>query len=216
MNPIIYIIADKASGNCYVGSTINPSVRWKRHLYELKKGTHHSYKLQICFNKVGENGIAFSIVQKTDKNDMDAAEQNWITKLDSVKNGMNVCPIAYNPGSFPKSEEHKAKIGKAHKGRKNTEEAKERMSLAAKTRKQRTMTEEQKAAWKLKISNAKKGRRMSEEAKAKLSKSKTGKKTGPMSDAQKEAIRQSKIGKPLSAYQKQRISQGLRAKHGSC
>jgi group I intron endonuclease len=180
MSSGVYIIAHPETGRCYVGSSIDVARRWKRHDYELRNNKHHSRKLQsVCSER-----LEYSLVEIAEKENLTEAEQRWMERLDSVKNGFNVCPTAGTPSTLPKTDEHKARIGAAHRGRKRSDDAKARMSAAMKGKK-RTPTTAETAA---KISAAKKGRPMAEETKARLSAAKTGVKTGPCSEARRLAI----------------------------
>lgn len=123
------------------------------------------------------------------------------------------------------TDEHKAKISKAGKGRvcskqsiekgrkartglKRTIEQKERMSLAQKNKKQKTL--EEKVLISAKISKNRKGKGTqpkTEDHKRKLSKIFKGKKTGPRSEETKQKMR-----KPKSEAHKKAISLGRIAK----
>lgn len=198
----IYVIAHPSSGRCYVGSSVDVPRRWKRHQADLRQKRHHSFKLQ----RVATESLVFSFVEAT--TDLAAAEQRWIDLLDSVESGFNVCPDAGTAGTLPKTAEHKAKIGAAHRGMKRSDEARARISEAMSGKKRKPLSDAQKA----KISAAKKGRPMSDAAKAKLSAFRSGVSTGPCSDQRRENIRAAKLGKPLSEFHKQRISEGLKAR----
>ncbi len=46
----IYQIVNLLTGKVYIGSSINIDERWRLHRKQLKRGNHHSYKLQWAFN----------------------------------------------------------------------------------------------------------------------------------------------------------------------
>ena len=94
------------------------------------------------------------------------------------------------------SEETRAKIGAAHKGKKHSAESKAKMSAAKKGRK---LSAEHKA----KIGAAKKGRKLSAEHKAKMSKAKKGRKHSAESKAK---MSKAKKGKKTSAETKAKLS----------
>lgn len=176
----VYVIAHKPTGNCYVGSSVDVERRWKRHCADLRKGQHHSYKLNVlCLSE-----LAFSLVDVLEKNDLTEGEQRWMDNLDAVKNGLNVCPNASTPSTLPKTAEHKARIGAAHRGMKRSAEARARMSAAMTGIKRGPLPAEVAA----KISAANKGRKRTEEVKRNLSLLKKGVKTGPCSDSRRLAI----------------------------
>ena len=184
MSTGIYIIANKLTGKCYVGSSVDIVRRWKRHDYELRSGKHHSQKLQRSYAKCGESAFYYSVVEFCEKSDLTVREQHWIDRLDAYSAGYNACPNAGAVGRMPKTPEHRRRIGEAQLGRKRTTEAKARMSKAMSGKTRGPMSDELKA----KISAALKGRKMTQEAKYKLSAAKTGVKTGPCSESRRAAI----------------------------
>jgi group I intron endonuclease len=77
----IYAITHYDSGRLYIGSAINISERWYRHLSSLRRGRHENSYLQRAWNKYGEEAFIlsiFDIVEK--KEDLIPAEQAWIDK----------------------------------------------------------------------------------------------------------------------------------------
>ena len=59
MKGYIYKIINKENGNFYIGSTIEPQKREKRHFGDLKKKKHHCLFLQRAYNKYGANSFEF-------------------------------------------------------------------------------------------------------------------------------------------------------------
>jgi len=186
----VYFIKNLTNGKMYVGSSIDIDRRWKRHKVDLLAGRHHSKPLQNAFNKYGLNCFGYFLAESaTCTKKMAELEAKWIQMLDSVKNGYNINPFPYEIGLMPKSEEHRKKIGKAHVGRKLSEESKEKIRQKALGRKVGPMSEEQKK----KLSEIKKGWKMPEEGKEKLRAFRLGRKTGPMPESQKKAISEAAI-----------------------
>lgn len=63
----IYTIECAANGKRYVGSTSrSPNQRRLEHLHHLRRGRHHSRRLQRCFDKYGEHSLAFRVVEVVD------------------------------------------------------------------------------------------------------------------------------------------------------
>lgn len=184
----IYVIANKVTGKCYVGSSVDIARRWKRHLYELRCGNHHSSKLQNSYLKHGEGAFCFSMVELCSKRDFQEFEQRWLDHLNAHADGYNVCPKACDVSTLPKSEEHKRRIGEAQLGRKRSLPAKENMSKAMTGKKRGPMSAELRA----KISASLKGRAITPEARKKISAAKSGVKTGPCSDERRAAISKAK------------------------
>jgi len=125
------------------------------------------------------------------------------------------------------TEEHKSKIAAAGIGRVNsaetiakrvasctgkvrTQEQRDRMSAAQKSRISHIYTDDEKRVISEKISQALKGKPTSEETKQKLSKANTGKIVGPRSEETKQKMR-----KPKSEEHKKAISEGRRAKYAA-
>lgn len=78
---VIYWIVNKNNGRIYIGSSIDLTGRWKRHRHELKKKTHHSYKLQtdFCHGDTFEWVVVESLDSKeTDREQLLILEQMYI------------------------------------------------------------------------------------------------------------------------------------------
>lgn len=87
----IYHITNKINGKKYIGKTNNAEHRLEQHYSALKKGTHHSIKLQRAFDKYGwENfNFTYSLVEVFDENELNRLEVLEIEKYNSYKNGYN-------------------------------------------------------------------------------------------------------------------------------
>lgn len=129
----------------YIGSSVDVSKRWKDHTYELRKGTHHSQKLQNHFNKYGESDLQYSLLAGSEKEDLIKMEQYFI---DLYKPYFNIAPNAGNtlgkkhrPETITKirlskigkklSEETRLKMGKHRIGKYHSIETRKKMSLSA-------------------------------------------------------------------------------------
>lgn len=79
----IYTITNKITGDCYVGSTtVSFYNRRRDHFKNLRKGSHHSIKLQRAFNKYGEESFKFEILQEIDIIDViPSLEQYWMNLI---------------------------------------------------------------------------------------------------------------------------------------
>jgi hypothetical protein len=108
-----------------------------------------------------------------------------IDTFGAYKHGYNCTPISQNIGLLPKTAEHKRKIGLAHKGRKLSEESKEKIRQKMLGKKRKPRSEETKA----KISQANKGKVRTKEMREHLSIVKTGVPHGrKMTDEHKIAL----------------------------
>lgn len=148
----IYSITNTVNGKKYIGSAVNIKARISRHKLELRRGEHHSQKLQNAWNKYGSDAFVFSVVEFVElRSDLIAREQEWIIKHSSCECGYNVLAFAgsalgykHRPESIAKfsasrrgikfSEEHKAKLSEWQKGSTHSDETKAKRSAALKGR----------------------------------------------------------------------------------
>lgn len=115
----IYAITNTVNGKRYVGSAVNLSKRWWKHLAQLRSKKHHSTKLQNSWNKHGEKAFKFTVLEYVkDLRQLIASEQTHIDAAHAVANGYNVCPRAGSRMGTTVSEETREKLSKAGKGRK--------------------------------------------------------------------------------------------------
>lgn len=128
----IYGIQNTVTGRWYVGSSIELSKRFGRHLWELRQGRHHSQKLQRSFNKHGEAAFRFTVLLFCAKEHLDLFEHRAIQAYRSSLDGYNV---AHEPkGGFMRGrkwpEETKAARIEAMKQFTHTDESKKRIKDA--------------------------------------------------------------------------------------
>lgn len=102
----------------YIGSAIHISKRWKEHLRLLKKGKHHSKKLQSHFDKYGESDLVFIIIEPCLPEFLTIREDTYFKPLPFF----NICPKAGSPLGMRHSEEAKEKNRKANSGKKYSDE----------------------------------------------------------------------------------------------
>ena len=81
----IYLIENTASSrkrSCYVGSSIRrDGARKRQHLALLRKGKHHSSRLQDAFSKYGEIAFRFSVLEHCPAEQRFARETYWIQTI---------------------------------------------------------------------------------------------------------------------------------------
>lgn len=78
----------------YIGSAKDVFSRWGRHLRKLRKGSHHSIKLQRHYNKYGEADLSFTVLSGWDINNMLDVEQFYIDAYNPYFNMAKIvrCP----------------------------------------------------------------------------------------------------------------------------
>ncbi len=106
---------------CYIGSAVNLQNRKWDHWYHLKKGTHHSAKLQAHYNKYGRTDLVFSVLTYCDKVDLTPDERGIIQLeqfyIDACNSWFNMCPTARSHLGLKYSQEVCDKMGLLHKGK---------------------------------------------------------------------------------------------------
>lgn len=243
MNSGIYKITNTITGKIYVGSAKNFAQRWGMHLFQLRRGRHHSTLLQRSFDKHGEAAFTFTRLLECEKCDLILHEQQSLETLKPYDPaiGYNICKIAgssagrkmtekalalqrvrmegntYTLG-FKHSEESKAKMSEQRIGNKN--------AVGNQIWLGRKHTEETKA----RLSEVARNRPpMSEEQKVKTSQTlkatykKEPRTYRPVSDETREKMRLAHLGKstakkgkkqpPHSEETKRKISEAMASSH---
>lgn len=129
----IYIIKNTLNSKCYIGQTNNFERRWKEHKHNAEvgydKGKYRSV-LYDAIRKYGKDVFVADVLEVLPLSSLEQREKYWISFLDTlVPNGYNLTVggetlYGENNPFYGKvhSEETKALISKANKGRKKTEE----------------------------------------------------------------------------------------------
>lgn len=118
--PGVYAIWCVPTGRMYVGSAKNIRARWRAHTTALLRGKGN-VKLQRAWNKYGGSAFTFEILEAVpDASMLIEREQAHIDALRAASFGLNCRPrAASNMGlkMGPPSTETRAKISRAHKGK---------------------------------------------------------------------------------------------------
>lgn len=177
----VYKITSKSLGKMYIGSSVDIGLREKRHMNNLKNNRHTNHKLQDHYNRFGKEDILFEVVEiVNDVNDLIPAEQRWMTVLQTVLNGFNICPTAGNTLGYRHTDKTKKFLSRMQIGKKLSAEQKR------------------------KIGNSLMGKIVTEETRRKISESNKGK---PKSESHKQKMSQSaKKRKPISEETRQKLS----------
>ena len=131
----IYCIKNEIDGKAYIGQTQASFYnRYTSHRALLKRNKHYNKELQDAYNSVGADNISFSILEIiSEKDEIDAAEQKWISFYREKGLSYNVFEGG-NTGrhGLPLSEKAKRQIGEANRehmlGRKASEATRQKMS----------------------------------------------------------------------------------------
>lgn len=135
MNQGIYTITHIKSGKQYVGSSVTLKRRFNRHKNELRKNIHRCSHLQRAWNKYGEEAFVFAVIESiVDVDQILIREQHWIDTLKLTKKLYNTCPKAGSPLGMRLTEEQRAKISKAHRGKMKGKDHVEAMRRGAQSR----------------------------------------------------------------------------------
>lgn len=60
----IYKIKNRITHKVYIGESVDIKSRWNTHKSELRRGVHHSERLQKDWKKYGEKAFRFSVVER--------------------------------------------------------------------------------------------------------------------------------------------------------
>ncbi len=158
------MLLNLATNMFYIGSAFNFENRWKNHLIELRLDRHCNPYLQSAWNKYGADSFKFYVLEYCSQDILIEREQHWLdhSKACDRMIGYNLCQTAGNVAGRKASEETLALLSKIRKGKKRSEEFKEKIRQSWKTR---IVSEEAKKN----MSLAHIGEVRSEEFKAKMS-----------------------------------------------
>lgn len=99
--PVIYGIYNIVTDKWYIGSCLDMKDRFQRHRYYLRKGSHHSQKLQRAYNLYGEESFEIQILRfLNEEDDRFSLEESYIKKFNSVLNGYNILDKCKEVDSF--------------------------------------------------------------------------------------------------------------------
>ena len=140
---VIYCITNKINGKKYIGQTIEPKVRKRKHF----SGTTDAPLLKRAIEKYGADNFEWCILEDNISYDkLDIREIHYIKHHNTLKpNGYNLTKGGHGTRGYTLSEarkrkiseagqkrkqlpETREKIGNAHRGRKYSEERKRQMS----------------------------------------------------------------------------------------
>ena len=201
MNRGIYIIKNIINGKFYIGSAVNIKLRWAQHKHQLEHNKHGNRYLQRSWNKYGRENFVFEVLEYVpDKHELILCEQKWFDKMKPYDNniGYNISPTAGSSLGVKHTDEMKAKVSKAVKGRKLSTEARKNIALAKMGEKNPmygyVYSKEQRKQKSIANTGKKNpfyGKKHTKEAREKMSKSSKGKNSGPKTKEHLDKIRES-------------------------
>lgn len=108
---LIYQIVHIESGRKYIGQTTRKSqIRFREHLYSLRKGNHGNRFLQSMWDKYGEQAFRFEIIKE-----VKTLEELNQSEIEIIKNGTDLSNLAVGGNAFAHDIKIKKAIGEYNK-----------------------------------------------------------------------------------------------------
>lgn len=101
---IVYKIENLVNGKVYIGQTIqkNPKARWYEHTSRVKNGSRHP--LYDSIRKYGLDNFSWEVIDKAESlESLNALEQHYVEKYNSINNGYNIREAGNNKTHNQKS-----------------------------------------------------------------------------------------------------------------
>jgi group I intron endonuclease len=162
----IYIARNIINGKCYIGKTVKTmNVRQAWHRCTAERG--EGWNFHNALRKYGYKSFTWSVLLESDDYDiLGRAEQDLILKHNTKRpNGYNLTDGG--DGTIGKSPETIARVADFHRGRKRSDETRQRISMATKGRRSR-LGAVLSPATRQKISESNRGNKHSQSSKAKI------------------------------------------------
>lgn len=115
----VYSLTNNITGKSYVGSAKDLSNRKASHFWQMRSRRHKNWLIQADFDTYGADAFQFDILHCAALPDLRAIEQAYI---DSGAFAYNIAKKAAGGGP-PKTKAIRAKMSKAHVGKKHTPES---------------------------------------------------------------------------------------------
>jgi len=131
----IYVITCIATGQKYIGSSVNIEQRIYKHFYDLSHGDSKNKPMQFAYERYGKDTFSWEVVELVWITELKLVEQLWLNKLWG-ENIFNRSPTSISPKGVKHTEESIAKWKKAWETRGPvTEETKAKLTESALKRK---------------------------------------------------------------------------------
>jgi len=171
MSSGIYQIQNTLNDKCYIGSAMDLQKRWMGHLNDLYHERHHNRYLQRVFDKYGEEAFTFIVLEYVEEPEtLIEREQYYLNILNPE---YNLAPTAGSQLGMRRTDETRAKMSRAHRGKHLSIETKKKISKSL-LGNQRNRNKSHSEETKRKISASMIGKHLSVETKRKLSKAMIG------------------------------------------
>jgi len=128
----IYKITNTTTGGFYIGQSNNLKRRGQHHFNELQRGVHYSTHMQNAFNRYGKDCFIFTIILYCEPEELTYYEQSLVDLYDPPYNTCKECVISVK--GVKRTEEMNQKRSELFKGHSVSEQAKQKMRDAWKTR----------------------------------------------------------------------------------
>ena len=208
----IYEIKNKINGRRYIGSAANIKVRWMQHVSLLKRNRHDNKHLQHAWDKYSADAFEFNVLELCFPWSLTVRENAWFAKF-KPEEKYNMAPTAGSLLGIKRSDETKAKMSAAQKGRGFSSETRAKISASKKGKKASLETrcrmsevrtgKKMSPLTRVMLALANTGRKLSSEHKAKISAARKGKKQSPETRAKISTFQK---GKTVSAETRTRMS----------
>lgn len=95
----IYKITCTKTNQNYIGRTMNVKERWSSHSELLRKGKHHSHKLQDAFWRYGESCLQYEVIETgIESADLSNREAYWMKEHKGYGDGFNIQYVGHPNG----------------------------------------------------------------------------------------------------------------------
>lgn len=125
-NSGIYQIYNKVTNKRYIGSSISIRRRFVQHIHALKNNIHHSKHLQNAWNKYGESAFEFKPLEYCEPELLLSLEHEYIKYYNTTDRNFGYNTIEDVESALKTTTEDWKKISNKNKGRKWTEQQRQR------------------------------------------------------------------------------------------
>lgn len=105
---IIYKWTNTINGKIYIGQTVRPEIRYKRHLDDAFKNDSQ-FPFHKALRKYGTDNFTYEVIEKVPVAELDERETYWIAYYDSYSKGYNATKGGEGNRGYIWSDEAKAR-----------------------------------------------------------------------------------------------------------